>query len=179
MQRFVSAGRPVISICNGFQALVKSGVLPGANGDGQAITATLTFNQGGHFECRWVHLQPQSQLCLWTRGIETIIDCPIAHGEGNFQLRNADSLTNLQDNAQIALRYLRPDGSSANGVYPYNPNGSLSDIAGICNPLGNVLGLMPHPEDHIFEFQNPKRATRSNHSGLVLFKNGVQYAQQS
>lgn len=179
MQRFVAAGRPVIGICNGFQALVKSGVLPGANGEEQAPTATLTFNQGGHFECRWVHLQSQSQLCVWTRGIETTIDCPIAHGEGNFQLADETKLADLEQNGQIALRYLKPDGSSADGVYPYNPNGSLSDIAGICNLQGNVLGLMPHPEDHIFEFQNPKRATRSNHSGLVLFKNGVQYAQQS
>jgi len=100
------------------QALVKSGVLPGENGEGQAPTATLTFNQGGHFECRWVHLQPQSQLCVWTREIETTIDCPIAHGEGNFQLADETKLADLEQNGQIALRYLKPDGSSADGVYP-------------------------------------------------------------
>lgn len=179
IQRFVSTGKPVIGICNGFQALVKSGVLPGANGNSKSPEATLTFNQGGHFECRWVHLQPQSQRCLWTRGIDSIIDCPIAHGEGNFQLKDKTSLDDLEQNEQIALRYLKPEGIRANGEYPYNPNGSQDDIAGICNPLGNVLGLMPHPEDHIFEFQNPKRSSRSNHSGLVLFKNGVHYAQKS
>jgi phosphoribosylformylglycinamidine synthase len=179
MQRFVSAGKPVIGICNGFQALVKSGVLPGVNGSGKPPGATLTFNQGGHFECRWVHLQPKSQVCLWTRGIESTIDCPIAHGEGNFQMQDPAELSNLELTGQIALRYLKPDGSSAARQYPYNPNGSIGDIAGICNPGGNVLGLMPHPEDHIFEFQNPKRETRRNHSGLVLFQNGVRYAREN
>ena len=179
MERFVSAGRPVIGICNGFQALVKAGFLPGQNGASQPPVSTLTFNQSGRFECRWVHLQAESQNCLWTRGIQTTIDCPIAHGQGNFQLQDPTVLVNLQQAGQIALRYLRPDGTLAAGQYPYNPNGSLADIAGICNPQGNVLGLMPHPEDHIFDFQNPKRSTRRNHSGLVLFQNGVRHAQQS
>jgi phosphoribosylformylglycinamidine synthase len=179
MQRFVSADRPVIGICNGFQALVKSGVLPGNNGTDQQPVATLTFNQKGHFECRWVHLKVESQLCLWTRGIGSTIDCPIAHGEGNFQLQDSTSLTHLEQSGQIALRYLKPDGTPAAGQYPFNPNGSIGDIAGICNSNGNVLGLMPHPEDHIFDFQNPKRDTRRNHSGLVLFQNGVQYVKDS
>lgn len=178
MQKFVDAGKPVIGICNGFQALVKSGVLPGWDNLQPSTPATLTFNQCGHFECRWVHLEPVSQTCLWTKGLSATIDCPIAHGEGNFQLKDPSFLVNLEQSDQIALRYQKPDGSSASSEYPYNPNGSIADIAGICNPQGNVLGLMPHPEDHIFAFQNPQRLSRNNHSGLVLFQNGVRYAEQ-
>jgi phosphoribosylformylglycinamidine synthase I len=178
MQEFVAAGKPVIGICNGFQALVKSGVLPGWDNLQPSTPTTLTFNQCGHFECRWVHLEPVSQTCLWTRGLSATIDCPIAHGEGNFQLKDPSFLKNLEQADQIALRYQKSDGSSASSEYPFNPNGSIADIAGICNPQGNVLGLMPHPEDHIFTFQNPLRLSGNNHSGLVLFQNGVRYAEQ-
>ena len=176
---FVKAGKPVIGICNGFQTLVKSGILPGENGQAKSPKATLTFNQRGHFECRWVHLLPLSEKCLWTNGLTTIIDCPIAHGEGNFQVENEGMLLALERNDQVAFQYITPDGSKAAGDYPYNPNGSVGDIAGICNPHGNVLGLMPHPEDHIFAFQNPNRRSRQSFSGLELFRNGVRYAQQS
>lgn len=179
VETFVAAGRPVIGICNGFQALVKARVLPGNQNLTHKPLATLTFNQCGHFECRWVHLKAQSQTCLWTKAIDTIIDCPVAHGEGNFQLSDAQFLSTLKTMDQIALTYQQPDDQPAGGQYPYNPNSSVADIAGICNPAGNVLGLMPHPEDHIFPFQNPNRRVRDNHSGLVLFKNGVTYAAQS
>jgi phosphoribosylformylglycinamidine synthase len=172
---FVESGKPVIGICNGFQALVKSGILPG-NSEGQS---TLTFNAQGHFECRWVNLKPVSQKCVWTKGLDENITCPIAHGEGNFQTDNQSLLSTLQSLDQIALTYSCPDGSSAKGAYPANPNGSILDIAGICNPQGNVLGLMPHPENHIFAWQHP-RHTRGEHngSGLKLFENGVKYAKQ-
>lgn len=176
MTAFVTSGKPVIGICNGFQALVKSSILPGV---AENKEATLTFNEQGHFECRWVTLAPVSQTCVWTKDFDELIECPIAHGEGNFQASNLFPVSSFIENDQIALTYIHPDGSPANGDYPYNPNGSLLDIAGICNPQGNVLGLMPHPENHIHPYQHPQwtRGVKGN-SGLKLFENGVKYARE-
>jgi len=177
---FVAAGKPVIGICNGFQALVKSGILPGEKKEEREKNeATLTFNAEGHFECRWIHLAPVSQTCIWTKDLEDNIICPVAHGEGNFQSSDTSFINTLTAQGQIALTYIYPDGASANGDYPANPNGSILDIAGICNPQGNVLGLMPHPENHIYPHQHPQwtRGIKGN-SGLALFENGVNYASQ-
>jgi phosphoribosylformylglycinamidine synthase subunit PurQ / glutaminase len=189
IQGFVEEGKPVIGICNGFQALVKAGILPGKirepkgeNGEQRTESsderATLTFNAHGHFECRWVSMRPVSQKCIWTKGLLDLIECPIAHGEGNFQVSGPSLLTRIGTQDQIALVYVRPDGTDANGEYPANPNGSMSDIAGVCNPAGNVLGLMPHPENHIHPWQHPQwtRGVKHN-SGLSLFRNGVKYAE--
>jgi phosphoribosylformylglycinamidine synthase subunit PurQ / glutaminase len=179
VEQFVEAGKPVIGICNGFQALVKSGILPNQQASFSNTESTLSFNQSGHFECRWVTLTSQSQTCVWTRDMAEPIYCPIAHGEGNFTPFSQSLISNLQSQDQIALIYSQPNGSPASGAYPYNPNGSVSDIAGICNPQGTVLGLMPHPENHIYSYQHP-RFTRgeAGQVGLKLFQNGVQYASQ-
>lgn len=177
LQEFVTSGKPVIGICNGFQALVKLGILPGNTPNMR--DATLTFNAEAQFECRWVTLAPQSKKCIWTKDLNETIYCPVAHGEGQLRLADEKFYDTLVRNDQIALRYALPNGDVANGEYPYNPNGSIGDIAGVCNPLGNVLGLMPHPENHVLPYQHPCWTRgESGHLGLRLLEQGVKYAQQ-
>lgn len=172
--RFVASGRPVLGICNGFQALVKAGLLPG---DATERTVTLAPNAVGRFECRWVYLQPDpSSPCLFTQGLDEPVYCPVAHGEGRLQTSTAD-LDVLQAKRLVALTYVNPPGTTAAAApaaYPANPNGSAAGIAGICNAAGNVLGLMPHPEDHIFPWQHPRwHRGEAGMSGLRLFANGL------
>jgi phosphoribosylformylglycinamidine synthase len=124
-------------------------------------------------------LKPVSQKCIWTNGLDELIECPIAHGEGNFQTSELFPLSSFTESDQIALIYTHLNGLPVYGEYPYNPNGSIQDIAGICNPQGNVLGLMPHPENHIHTWQHPLHTRGGTHgSGLKLFENGVNYANQ-
>lgn len=172
VRAFVATGKPVIGICNGFQALVKANIFD----VGFDPQTTLTFNASGHFECRWVTLKPTSQRCLWTRGLKDLIDCPVAHGEGQFLFADPTLLNTFQKQGQIALTYTSPDGSPAQGAYPANPNGSIADIAGVCNAQGNVLGLMPHPENHVVPHQHPRWSRGpQGRLGLRLFQNGASY----
>ncbi|MCL6429518.1 MAG: phosphoribosylformylglycinamidine synthase I [Anaerolineae bacterium] len=179
LRRFVEDGRPVLGICNGFQALVKAGLLPGLDGHREAgeaaeRQATLTRNRSARFECRWVYLRPEpGSVCSFTRGLPGLLYVPVAHGEGNFVPRELPLIEELRTRGQIALTYVDAEGRPAG--YPDNPNGSAGNIAGICNPAGNVLGLMPHPEDHVLPHQHP-RWTRGESGGLGLpiFVSGVQ-----
>ncbi len=169
---FIASGKPVMGICNGFQTLVKSGLLPGGE-SGTQKSCTLTHNERNRFECRWVSLSLPKSSCIWTGGITRIVRCPVAHGEGRFLTADNAVLQNLRNRGQVALTYVQSNGAPAEGKYPDNPNGSIFDIAGICNEAGNILGLMPHPENNIFEGRNG-----SDGSGLLIFENGVRYAAQ-
>ncbi len=158
LHRFVAAGRPVIGICNGFQVLTCAGLLPGA----------LAHNEDGQFVCSWVGLAADTaSRCVWTAGVDRI-ECPVAHGEGRFVHPDP---TGLAAAGQVALRY--------SGV---NPNGSVAEIAGVCDPTGVVLGLMPHPENHVVPRQHPLARRFPEHaratSGLALFEQGVRYAKE-
>ena len=152
---FVESGRPVLGICNGFQTLVKAGLLPGPKyNNGHQRSVTLTYNQSDQFECRWVYLQPVANSNnLFTRGLDAPIYCPVAHGEGRIAVQDQATLDQLRADGLIALTYVDTDSNPA--AYPGNPNGSTAGIAALTNRAGNVLGLMPHPEDHIFPWQHP------------------------
>jgi phosphoribosylformylglycinamidine synthase I len=174
LAQFIESGRPVLGVCNGFQALVKSGWLPGPPEAG--AQATLTRNESNRFECRWVWLEANPDgRCVFTEGISERIYCPVAHGEGRFVPRDAAMLRKLRQDGTIALTYVAQGGGSAS--YPANPNGSVADIAGICNAQGNVLGLMPHPEDHVVAEQHPRYwRGESGELGLALYQQAVRYA---
>jgi phosphoribosylformylglycinamidine synthase len=177
---FVEAGKPIIGICNGFQVLVKTDLLPGAIGDRTGQTCTLTSNDCHRFVDRWVHLMPQPSKCVWTTGMDQPIELPVAHGEGKFVPATESVRQTLHENGQVVLTYVRSDGSPADGSFPDNPNGSVDDIAGVCDITGLVFGLMPHPERFVKSFQHPSwtRVRQAGEGvGLRVFRNAVQYAQ--
>jgi phosphoribosylformylglycinamidine synthase len=145
LTRFVENGNLVIGICNGFQTIVNLGLLPGFDNDYQNRSVALTYNDCGNFRDDWVRLKinPASP-CVFTKNL-TAIELPIRHGEGKF-VADDSVISRLIENQQVACQYALPDGTLADKQFPHNPNGSLFDIAGICDPSGRVFGLMPHPE---------------------------------
>jgi phosphoribosylformylglycinamidine synthase I len=185
--RFVEAGNLILGICNGFQVMAKYGLLADPAGDYRTQRVTVTFNDSNRYEDRWVYLKLASRKCVWTEGVEEIY-LPVAHGEGKF-FAPEDVVSAIEDNDQVGYYYSRPDFSQALGEYPLNPNGSVNDIAGICDPSGRLFGMMPHPE-RFLHFTNHPRWTRikdelrrqgkplpDEGDGLRIFKNGVKYFQ--
>ena len=177
---FLQAEKLVIGICNGFQILVKAGILPGGRAD-SAQEVTLTWNDSGRFEDRWVHLKPEFSVCVWKQGLDGTIELPVAHGEGKFVPNDPSILEQLVGFGQIVFHYV--DAAEREAGYPWNPNGSVGNIAGICDPTGRIFGLMPHPERHVTAVQHP-RWTRESRVGLtiggdgaLIFRNGVQWAE--
>src|SRR5260221_11740098 len=178
LEQFIDEGRLVLGICNAFEALVRAGLLPGMRSWSldalQIPVSSLTDNASAQFECRWVTLSAQPGPCIFTQGIDHHIELPVAHGEGQFVLAKPALLSALQDHGQVALVYTINAGqispssatpqfsifaqdSSQPVPYPDNPNGSVGDVAGICNAQGNVFGLMPHPERYVHALQHPQR----------------------
>jgi phosphoribosylformylglycinamidine synthase len=178
LSAFLSDGKLVLGICNGFQVLVRLGILPAVTGTQWQQEATLTANDSGKFEDRWVHLRidPHCPSPV-VQGLEQLY-LPVRHGEGKFVPRDDGILQALRANHQIAARYCGSDGAPA--PYPCNPNGSVDDIAAVCDPSGRVFGLMPHPEAYVHRTQHP-RWTRQNlpeeGMGLQLLRNAVTFAR--
>ncbi len=187
VSKFIMANKPVIGICNGFQVLVKSGFLPGLNktdGDSKLLYKnrkyTLTNNKQERFECRFTDMIPQKSKCIWTKDLKGNLTCPLAHGEGRFLAESQDAVDELFDNGQVALVYSNGDKVNpkpAGGKYPFNPNGSVADIAGICNSTGTVFGLMPHPENNVVVRERDSKEKQENSKiCLDMWKAGVNFA---
>lgn len=164
---FLDRGGLAIGICNGFQVLAKMGVLPDLSG-ARTPEVSLIHNESGRFEDSWVRVTFDSDSsCIWTRGLDDM-EIPIRHGEGRFVTRDASTLEGIETHHLAAVRYAGR-----------NPNGSVADIAGICNRSGRVLGLMPHPEAFLYPENHPRwsREPVSAAAGLELLARGVEEAQ--
>ena len=179
LAEFREAGKLILGICNGFQVLIKSGILLAIDRQ-RGPDATLTNNDSGKFEDRWVRLQIGSSPCVFFAGIESMY-LPVAHAEGKFVARTPEVLNDLESRGQVALLYAA-QSPGANGVVPYpdNPNGSQANIAAVCDPSGRVCGLMPHPERHIDPTHHPRWTRRGANlpeagDGLAVFQNAVRY----
>ena len=177
LNEFKAAQKLILGICNGFQILIKSGILLPHGEHGPV--ATLTWNDSGRFEDRWVHLARDDSRCVFLNGIEQMY-LPMAHAEGKFVARDAQSLEQLRTRHQLALRYASDDGAVHNDILPFpvNPNGSVANVAGVCDESGRVLGLMPHPERHIDLTHHPRWTrgeARDPGDGLAMFQNAVRY----
>lgn len=185
---FINQGGLVLGICNGFQTLVNFGLLPGMDNDYTARTVALTYNDCGNFRDDWVNLSINAQSpCVFTRGMENM-ELPVRHGEGKF-IADQKVIDRLIDQNQVVCRYARADGDLAAGAFPANPNGSMADIAGICDPTGRVFGLMPHPEAYNHPANHPdwtrdkhlRRCSRADEkpplsaAGIRIFGNAVKY----
>jgi len=182
LQEFVESGKPVIGVCNGFQVLVKTDLLPGPLAGRTGQNCTLTNNDCGRFIDRWIRVGARGRKCIWTAGLDEL-DLPVAHGEGKFVPADEAVRQALWDQDQVALVYVKPDGSPAAGQFPENPNGSLDDIAGVCDASGLVFGLMPHPERYVDAMQHPAWTKANPEStigaGLQVFKNALRHVKDA
>jgi len=163
----------ILGVCNGFQAMLKAGLLIPPDEEGPL--ATLAHNDSGRYEDRWVHLQATPGNCPFLKGMDRIA-VPIGHGEGRFVCRKQWIADGLDQAGQVVLRYVDAAGNS--GGFPVNPNGSQNDIAGICDVTGRALGLMPHPDRHLFPTQHPqwtRHGLKPEGDGLQLFRNAVEF----
>ena len=177
LQKFIEQGKLVLGICNGFQVLVKTGILPGDNSDRQQAV-TITDNDSGKFEDRWVYLAPQTDRCVFIEPGRQIY-LPIAHAEGKILTKDQATLDRLKSEGHLAFKYV--DSNGAEGDYPVNPNGSVESIAGLTDTTGRVLGLMPHPERFVRRTQHPRwtRPGNVDSDGMTIFNNAVKYVGEN
>jgi len=191
VERFIRQGKLIIGICNGFQALVNWGLLPGYSQNYRERRLAITYNDCGNFIDTWVNLKVNRQSpCIFTKGLSRI-ELPVRHGEGKLYAPEKD-LQPLFENNQVVMQYADENGVEANGRWPMNPNGSLGDIAGICDPTGRIFGLMPHPEA-FNHFTNHPDWTRKKEAllregktlenregdGVRIFRNAVEYIRKA
>lgn len=181
--KMADEGKPVLGICNGFQVLVESGILPRINSN--SSQAALGTNTSSKYEDRWVYLRNENRgNCIFTKGVKKHTRMPVAHAEGKLILpldRETEYLNYLEEHDQIAFCYATDSGELAKGKYPENPNGSIADIAGICDPSGIVMGLMPHPERAFHRITYPdwtRTGAEGFGDGYTIFKNMVDCAKK-
>jgi phosphoribosylformylglycinamidine (FGAM) synthase-like amidotransferase family enzyme len=171
----------VLGICNGFQVLVKAGILPDPASAHGPQQVTLTYNDSGKFEDRWIWLRiVNGDRCVFTRGIDRLLHLPVAHAEGKFIARDEGILEVMENEGQVTLTYVDREGRPAG--YPWNPNGSTAGVAGVCDVSGRILGMMPHPERHVDPTQHPRwtrEGLREEGDGLAIFRNGVRFAREN
>ena len=180
--RFIEAGKPILGVCNGFQLMVKMGLLPALDGRLLEQQATLTFNDCGRFQDRWVYLKADNDSpSIFTRGIDRGVYLPIRHGEGKFVAASAEVLARIEERHLGVLKYAGPDYGSPTQEFPLNPNGSQNAIAGLCDETGRLMGLMPHPEAFVHRTNHP-RWTREElpeeGDGLIFFTNAARYVRE-
>ena len=186
LERFLQAGRLILGVCNGFQVMVKLGLLPGLNGNYFSQTVALTQNDCGTFQNFWITLRFEHNTpCVFTRGLDRM-PLPIRHGEGKVFVPDGELLETLEDAHCVACRYVDPATGAPTMAFPHNPNGSVHAIAGLCDPTGRLFGLMPHPEAYLFPENHPHWPRQrldgtlpAEGLGLRLFRNAVAFLQQA
>jgi phosphoribosylformylglycinamidine synthase len=179
MRKFIDEGKLVLGICNGFQVLVKTGILPGDGSANRHGDVTITYNDSGKFEDRWVYLEPQTDKCVFIeRGRRIYL--PVAHAEGKVVTKDEATLERLKAEGHVAFKYVDKQGKE--GEYPINPNGSVDSIAGLTDSTGRVMGLMPHPERYVRRTQHPhwtRLKDEADSDGMTIFNNAVEYVKQN
>jgi phosphoribosylformylglycinamidine synthase I len=179
VQEFIEEEKLIIGICNGFQAMVKMGLLPAFDGDYSTQDVTLTFNDSGRFEDRWVQVATnKNSKCIFTKGIDNMY-LPVRHGEGKFVPKTRQVLTRLEKSNRVVFQYVDKEGKLAG--YPHNPNGSVDNIAGICDGTGRVFGMMPHPEAFQHRTNHPawtREELPEEGAGIKIFRNAAEYVRE-
>lgn len=176
LKKFVDDGKLVLGICNGFQVLVKAGLLPGAGFEQGSVT--ITHNDSGKFEDRWVHLKPATERCVFLNSEQIYL--PVAHGEGKVVTVDDETLEKLESGGHVAFRYVDAGGNDAG--FPANPNGSTNSIAGLTDDTGRILGLMPHPERFVRTVQHPRWTRLKGKEvadGMTIFDNAVRFVREN